>query len=39
METVRSADAGSDGALSWYQLCHGSFSLMLNPSGGAAGDA
>ena len=37
METVRSADGGSDGAGSWYQLFHGSFSLMVNPLGGRGG--
>ncbi len=37
METVRSADAGSDGVGSWYQLFHGSFSLMVNPLGGRGG--
>ena len=35
METVRSADGGSVGVGSWYQLFHGSFSLMLNPLGGS----
>ena len=37
METVRSADGGSDGVGSWYQFFHGSFSLMLYPSGGRGG--